>query len=409
MRKNTERVAWIVLLTSFFACIGLAVAVPLSIRWYILNASIKQNVTIEVQRPPLSVTLPGLSEPVAIAEDRDNILERTTVVTEEATDGRIVMYAPQADDPAIIATVRLYYNTEVVLSSARSPRFPASRLPHRVALEIEAGRVRINVSNDDGRSTIVEVHTHHGTATLTEGSYEVKVNEVTTEVTVRDGQTEVVNNAGHVMPLGQAERAITDDEQIAGPLPAARNLIVNGDFEDPLEKGWTSYSEQTDPEQPPGSVNPITDAGREAVNFYCSGNNHTEVGIRQEINYDVRDFTSLELLLDTRIIYQNILGFGGCGYLSSECPIIVLIDYKDIYGTDRQWRHGFYTGEPDPEWPLYPWTEQIPLGNWRTYETGNLMDELADASPATIKSITIYASGHSFNVIVTAVELWVQE
>lgn len=409
MKRNPERLAWIVLLASFFICVSLTIAVPLGVRWYILNARIRQKVTLEVQRPPLSVTLAGRGEPVAIAEDRNDIPERTTIVTKESTDGRIVMYAPQADDPAIITTVKLYYNTEVVLSSARSPRFPASRLPHKVALEIKAGRVRINVSSDDGRATVAEVHTPYGTVALTEGSYEVKVNETTTEVTVRAGQANVVNNAEQAMPLSQAERAIVDDEQIVGPLPAARNLIINGDFQAPLEKGWISYGEQTDPEQPLGSVNIVTDAGQEVANFYRNGSNHAEVGVRQEINYDVRDFTSLELDLAVRIIYQNISGFGGCGYLSSECPIIIRIDYKDIYDNDRYWLYGFYTGEPAPDWPLYPWTEQVSLGNWRTYESGNLIEELADAPPAIVKSLTIYASGHSFNAMVTEVELWAQE
>ena len=222
-------------------------------------------------------------------------------------------------------------------------------------------------------------------------------------------QADVVNDAEQVKSLGPAERVTMDSEQIIGPLPAARNLIINGDFQAPLENGWSSYSEQTAPEQPPARVSIITDEGRKVVNFYRDGSNHAEVGIRQEINYDVRDFTALELHLAVRIIHQNILGFGGCGYLSSECPIIVRVDYKDVWGTDRYWLHGFYTGEPASDWPLEPWTEQIPLGNWQTYDSGNLMEELAEAPPASIKQLTIYASGHSFNAMVTEVELLAQE
>jgi len=409
MRNNPERLAWVVLLTSFFICIGLTVAVPLGIRHYILHAHVGQDVTLEVQRGPLRVTLAGRGEPVAIDEERDGIPDRTIVAT-DATAGRLVTHAPREDSP-VIATVQLYDNTEVMLSSARSPRFPASRLPHVVTLEVMAGRVRIGVSNDDGRSTVVSVHTPHGTATLTEGSYEFKVTGTTMETTVRNGQAKVTSNAEHIMPLGPAQRAIIgiDNEQFIGPLPAARDLIINGDYQAPLKNGWISYSEQTDPQQPPGSVSIITDAGREVVSLYRSGINHAEVGIRQEINYDVRDFTSLELHLAIRVVHQDIAGFGGCGYLSSECPIIVLLDYEDIHGTDQQWRHGFYTGEPAPDWLLYPWTEQVSLGNWQTYDSGNLMEKLVDTPPAFIKSLTIYASGHSFHAMVTEVDLLAQE
>ena len=79
MRRNPERLAWAVLLTSFFICIGLTVAVPLGIRYYASHAHIEQNVTLQVQRGPLRVTLAGRGEPVAIAEDRDDIPERTIV------------------------------------------------------------------------------------------------------------------------------------------------------------------------------------------------------------------------------------------------------------------------------------------------------------------------------------------
>jgi hypothetical protein len=412
MRGNPERLAWIVLLASFFTCIGLTVAVPLGTRYYILHARVSQNVALEVQRAPLRVTLAGRGEPVAIDEQRDDIPERTIVAT-DATAGRLVMHAPQPEHP-VIAIVQLYDNTEVVLSSARSPGFAASRLPHEVVLAVSAGRVRISVSNASDRPTVVEVHTPHGAATLAEGSYEVKVNGTAMETTVRNGQAEVASNANAVMPLGPAERAIVRGEpadgQIVAPLPAARDLLANSDFQAPLDDGWTSYSDQTDPEQPAGSVSIVTDAGREVVDFYRSGSNHAEVGIRQEINnYDVRDFTWLEIHLAVNIISQDIAGFGGCGYLGSECPIIVRLDYKDIYGTDREWLHGFYTGEPADDWPINWWAEQVQPGSWQTYDSGNLMEELSETPPAVIKRLTIYASGHSFHAMVTDVDLLAQE
>ena len=407
MRDNRERVAWAILLASFFTCIGLAVAVPLGIRHFILHASVPQAVTLEVQRGPLRARLAGRGQPVAIDEKRDDVPEGTIVAT-DATAGRLVMYAPQAEGP-VIATVQLYDNTQTELSSARSPRFSTSRLPHRVKLGATAGRVRISVSNGKERPSVVEVETPHGTATLWEGSYEVKINGAATEVTVRDGQATVSSISGRVISLGPAERAAIDDEHVVGPLSAARDLIVNSDFQAALENGWTSYSQQTDPQQPPGTVSVVTDEGREVVAFSRDGSNHAEVGIRQEINYDVRDFTSLELHLALRIIDQNITGFGGCGYLGSECPIIVRVDYKDIYGTDRQWLHGFYTGTPADDWLINWWAEEVQLGNWQTYDSGNLMEELSDTPPASIKSLTIYASGHSFNAMVTELDLLAQE
>jgi len=410
MRKNPERMAWIVLLASFFTCISLVVAVPLGIRSYILHTMVPQNVTLEVQRGPLGVTLAGRGQPVAVDDQRDDIPERSILAT-YATAGRLVMHVP-GDENSIVATIQLYDDTEVVLVAARSPRFAASRLPHQVTLDVKTGRVRINASHDlDGRSTVVKVQTPQGVATLSEGSYEVKVNGTTTETTVRNGEAEIASQGGQVVQLGHSERAIIDSGQyggqIVGPLPAARDLIVNGDFQGALESGWATYNQQD--EDPPGTVSIVTDEGREVASFYRSGSNHAEVGIRQSVNYDVRDFESLELHMAVQIVDENIVGYGGCGTLSSECPIIVFIEYKDIYGTDRQWLHGFYIGEPAPDWSLYPWTEQIPQGKWHTYESGNLVEELADAPPAIIREVTIYASGHSFHAMVTEVDLLAQE
>ena len=149
MRDNPERLAWVILLASFFACIGLVVATPLGLRQYVLHARIVQHVTLEVQQGPLRATLAGRGAPVAIDEDREDIPERTVVAT-DATAGRLVMRAPQADGP-VLATVQLYDNTETSLSSARSPRFPASQLPHQVVLDVGAGRLRINVYDSNER------------------------------------------------------------------------------------------------------------------------------------------------------------------------------------------------------------------------------------------------------------------
>jgi hypothetical protein len=285
-------------------------------------------------------------------------------------------------------------------------------LPHEIALEMEAGRMRINVLGDSDRSTIVEVQTVHGSITLREGSYEVKINSET-EVTVRYGQADVTSRAGNRLLLGPRERALLSAERVDGPLPAARNLIVNGDFEEPLGSMWSIYLDQADPKQPPGTVDIVTasvgNEERPVAKFYRNAVNHAEVGIRQDIDYDVRDFTSLELHMAVRIVSENILGLGGCGWVGSECPIIVRLEYKDTQGTDHEWLHGFYIGEPADGWPILGWHERLQPETWQPYSSGNLMEELFETPPALVKAVSIYASGHSFDATVTEVELLAQE
>ncbi len=410
MRRNPERLAWIVLLLSFFTCMGLVVAVPLGIRWYVLNASVRQEVALEVQQPPLSVTLAGRGEPVAIAQDRDDIPERTVVDT-DATSGRLVMYAPQ-DDPVIIATVQLYHDTEVVLSSARSPRFPASSLPHKVVLEMRTGHVRISVPGHQERPTVVEVHTTHGAATLTEGNYEVKVN-TTTEVTVRDGQADVISN-GLVVRLGPAERATISDERIVGPRPAARNLITNGDFQVSLEDNWESYNKGIEIEgEPEGQVQWTEIENQPAVVIEREGEGHAETGISQQLDADIRDFDFLQLYLLLRIEEHNV---PVCGTYGSECPVMVRIDYRDAYGANREWLQGFYwlldtstPGNPSVCVRCSTRNEHIRVSEdiWYPYLSPNLIPLLSQdgQAPTLIKSITVYASGHTYSSAIAEIEL----
>jgi hypothetical protein len=346
----------------------------------------------------------GRGAAIAIAERYDDVSART-VVTTDLAQGRLIFQAPQEDAP-VVASVQIYDNTEVSLTSARSPRFAISQLPHQVALQVESGRVRINVTNTEERPTVADVVTPHGHIQLKEGSYEVKVNAAS-EVSVRSGQADIHSNDA-IMSLEPSERAIIGGDLINGPLPATRNLVKNGDFQAGLD-GWATYGEQTDPEQPLGEIGIVTNEGREVAQLVREGTNHAEIGIRQEIVYDVRDFSSVELHLAVRIIEESIAGFGGCGYLGSECPIIVRLEYRDVQGSDRVWLHGFYIGEPAPEWLTHGWAEQVQPANWQSYDSGNLMEELADTPPALIRRLTIYASGHSFDVMVTEVEILAQE
>ncbi|NLE43437.1 MAG: FecR domain-containing protein [Chloroflexi bacterium] len=403
MRDNPERLAWIILLVSFFTCVSSALAVPLGARSIILYANVRQTVTLDVQRPPLRVTMGGRGAPVAI--DQSSEIPERSIIATDTTAGRLVFQV--ADQDLTVASVQIYDNTQIEVISARSPRYNSSPLPHKVTIAVTEGRARINVADDDLRPIEAEVETPHCTLMLVEGSYEVKVNNAETEITVRNGQAAVSTDDGQSLPLGPAQRAFVDGVRIEGPLPSSRNLVENGDFETPFEGTWTAYHGEK--QEPPATVEIVTNEGTEAARFHRLGTNHAEVGIYQDIDYDVRDFAYLELRMNVQVVEENIAGFGGCGTLSSECPIAARIEYKDIYGTDREWLQGFYIDEPAPDWLIYPWTQQIPAQNWQSYDSGNLMEALTDTPPAIIKRVTLYASGHTFDAMVREVELLAEE
>ena len=418
MRDNPERLAWVVLLTSFFVCLGLGALIPLGGRWYLINASVEQNVTLEVQSEALGVTSAGRGKPEYVSENLDEVPERTIVTTESTALGRFVVRPPQTNGP-IIATVQLYGNTEVTLEKASSPRFSTSHLPHQVTLEVRAGWVRISVSRDDSRPTVVEIKTPHGAATLTEGSYDVRVNS-TTEITVQHGQAEVSKDA-RTVPLTPGERIVVSDEQVNDPQPVARNLITDSDFMNPLGETWFSYNKDIErDDQPAGQVQRSEIEERSVVTIEREGIGHAETGITQTLGADVSGLRSLQLrlLLRTTGHAAREHDIPVCGSEGSECPVMVRINYQDAYGADREWLQGFYWQldsdedvQPNPLICTVCATRnehiQVQRDAWHPYFSPNLIPQLSQegSPPATIKAITIYASGHTYYSMIGEVSL----
>ena len=404
MIRTRERFACLTLLVSFLLCIGTAIGTPLGVRYFLRNARVDQKVTLEQQRGTPRMQRGGQGEIIALVGVAVGVT-RGTVVTTGATDqGALTLYDP-GDEPIVLSQVQIYADSAVTLLRARSPRFNASPLTHEVALSVTEGRVRISVAPAGGRPTIVELQTPHLTASLNEGSYEVRVHSNFSELAVRDGDAQVTALNEETVDLGPSQRTIAQSESTTlRVLSAERNLLTNGQFQPPISDSWEVYQRDIQ-QEPAGTVEATTLEGRSVARLHRSGFGHVEIGIRQSIEYDVRDFASLVFHLNVQIRSQSLTG---CGSLGSECPIMVRIDYKDTSGTDRVWYHGFYSAEATPSNLTPEWDEQIPAGTWFAFDSGNLI-ELFQEPPALIKTVTLYASGHSFDAFITDVELLAQE
>ncbi len=415
MTDNRERLAWAIVLISFALCLTSAISLPLGVRAYLRNARTGLDILLEPQQGTPRMQPRGSGQVIALIGPTWDVPASTVITTDNVSEGLLTLYAP-GPEPAAVAWIKLYRNTEALLIAARSPRFALSPLPHQVILEVRPpsaangesdteGRVRISVAPAGGRDTVAELHTPHLTAVLREGSYEVRVRAAFSELSVREGNAQVQSLGGSAITLESSQRTIAYNSTAPlEALPGERNLLRNGSFSQPLGEGWEVYSQGVQ-QGLAGTVTETSVAGRPAARFYRQGIGHAEVGIVQRIHYDVRDFTSLVLHLSVQVRGQSL---PGCGSLGSECPIIVRLDYEDIYGTDRQWYYGFYSVEHVPPDLIQPWEELVPTGTWVTFDSGNLIEDL-EAPPAVIQSVTIYASGHSFEALVTEVELLAQE
>jgi hypothetical protein len=393
MGMTSERKAWITLLSAFSIFCILLVSIPLGIRWYLLTTTKAEGTQLEVINGTILVNAPGQPSPSGIT-DVAQVAEKAEAKTDETSWGILSFF----DDSSAV----MYSETELQIIDTRSPQFQLSNQADLITLLVNGGRVRLAVASENEHGRIFEVDTPHATVRLEEGSYSVEVSNQETEIAVREGQA-IVSGSGGVREVNRGERTnVLLGQPPANPVPAARDLIVNGNFREGLDR-WSVYNEQgVDGGVVNGQAEVVTTSDRSAVRLARMGEdgNHCETGIIQDMNRDVRDFNSLKLHADVQLLYQSL---SGGGYLSSEFPIILRIDYKDQYGIDRFWTHGFYY-QNESNFPVQNGT-QMPRYRWYPYETDNLMDELGDLKPTWITSVRIYASGWNYQSMVSEVGL----
>jgi hypothetical protein len=400
LRSNPERLAWTVLSIAFATFCLLATGIPLGIRWYLINATQVHKTSLAAVRGTVQVQEPNATVPIAVTATKDDVPEGATITTDANSQAYLEFFEN--------STLHLYNKTQVVIHKTRSPRFDLSSKPDTISLELTAGRVRIGVAPSTKHALNFVVLSPHATVELEAGgSYSAEVSTEEFHITVRDGRAKVTA-MGKMVELERGERTIVEiGREPMGPLPAERDLIVNGDFKEPLTVGWRVYHYQVDEKEVGGKAEIIATGDRYAVRFWRMGKatNHAETGIIQAINKDVHDISSLTVHISVKLLDQSL---PGGGMLSSEFPIIVRLDYKDINGNDNFWTHGFYFKDPIENWPIIN-GEKIPRLVWYPYESPNLMEELRDVKPAIITSIRIYASGWDYQSMVSQVQLLAKE
>ena len=399
LKKNPQRLAWIILSIAFATFWFLVVSIPLGIRWYVINATQVHETSLAPVRGTVKVQEPDADRPFAVTDAKDDVPEGSIITTDATSQAFLEFFED--------STLHLYNKTQVIIQKTQSPRFGLSSKPNTIVLEVTGGRVRIGVAPSMESPLNFQVQTPHAAVELEEdGSYSVEVSSEEFHLTVRDGRAKVTA-MGKMVELGQGERTTVEiGREPLGPLPAERDLIVNGDFKEPLTVGWRDYHSQVDPDEVSGKAEVLVVGDRQAVRFWRMGKaaNHGETGIIQVIDKDVRDFTSLELYISVRLLDQSL---PGAGYLSSEFPVMVRLDYKDINGNDAFWTRGFYFKDPIENWQILD-GEKIPHFVWYPYESPNLMEEL-DVKPAFITSIRIYASGWDYQSMASQVQLLAKE
>jgi hypothetical protein len=399
MTKDAQRVAWLVLLCAFSIFCLLSVSAPLSIRWYITNATVSREANLESITGTVLVWQPRATTPIGITGSAP-VPEGSIVRTDSSSRAFLTFF----DN----STATLSFDTEATLAAMRSRRFSRSSKADSLLLNIARGQVNIGVALPVQGPLEFQAVSPHMTALLKEGSYSLKVTSDSSRIIVHLGTAQVTAQGGTVN-LEQRERTtVRRGGEPAEPVAAAQNLLVNGSFEQDLSEGWRVHNEQGgDGGEVDGEVSVVelADTNSRAVRFFRagSGGNHCETVITQDLNEEISDLvTSIGLYLRVRLVNQSL---SGGGYLSSEYPVMVRLEYEDVYGSETHWTHGFYYQNEDGNPTMYG--ERIAHNVWFDYGSGNLLETIYPR-PARIKSLLIYASGWDYESMVSDVSLVVE-
>jgi len=400
--RRPERAAWLVLWGAFCAFLVLCAVVPWGVQYYLEHATTPQLATLEVIGGTVRVREPGTAAPIAVTKTVQ-LPEGTAIETDENSRGILTFLDG--------STTILFPSTQIFLRQMRVATFPWGVEPLSISLDQTRGRIRVGAAqqvpqgSETPRPRVFQVSTSQLVTTLTEGSYAIEISSDTTQVAVRDG-TATVTAQSRTVKVGRSQRTLArQSEAPLAPMSAAQDLIVNGDFMDPRSRGWNDQIEiPNTPGAPVGRLsNPLLD-NRATLRIERTGSNQTSAiaGILQPINREVSDYRSLRLQADLHVQYHNL---SGGGILSSEYPLILRLKYRDVYGSEAEWVHGFYvqnvTNNPTHNGEL------VALGVWIPYESGNLLETL-DPRPFFITSLQIYASGWDYDSYVTGIRLIVE-
>lgn len=424
LRTNPNGVAWTIVIVSFAVFLGLASGVVYGGYWWLTESTVDQEIaltgqSVQVQRPnrtqfEVNVT----SVPV---------MSRVATDNELTNQGQLAFLSRDAGGSgggqAPLAVVTLFENTSVEILTAVVPRFPSMNSnPNLIVLRVSNGRLRITTSLSPERTTLVRIVSASGALGTVEvsqpgSSVSVEVGAARIRTTVREGGAMMLGANGQLPLTSDESGEIRADGRIDGPTKNEQNLVVNGDFALPLVNTWSISAPTPGSGDRPAEVRLTTSSsGLPAVRFLGRSYDYNEARIVQDLNINVRDFTSMRLQVDVLIHSQDLFN---CGDKGTECPIMLRMIYLDADGNQQQWIQGFYVLYSPTVGKTYcadcalprPEHEQLRPGEWTNWQSPELLGFLRSVNRpmSVLLRLEVAASGHNFDSEISQIQLLATE
>ena len=204
---SRQRLAWAILIGSFFVCMLIGVSVPLSANAYIRNATRDLIITVQANKGTVGIDDESGVRRAVIAGENEELVESGSSILTDAT-ATALLYIASPDEANLLARLTIDGNSTVRLERATAPRFNWSSSENTADYELESGRLRVSLLEPEGDIPItLNFTTPQGNVTIDEpGQYAVEVNNQATQVNVQEGMADVLAQ-GEILMLEAGERA----------------------------------------------------------------------------------------------------------------------------------------------------------------------------------------------------------
>lgn len=108
MRENPERLAWTVLLASFAVFLVLSISLPLTLRYWVEHATVRQNAVLDPTQGTILLYPPRSLEPIAISELRDQVAEGSIVEAGEGPTQATVRLISEGENDFALGSLQLF-------------------------------------------------------------------------------------------------------------------------------------------------------------------------------------------------------------------------------------------------------------------------------------------------------------
>lgn len=429
-----ERVAWTVLLVAFVCFCVLTIGIVFGVYQFLFQSAVALPVSLEVSKGTVGITGADLIE--AVERDQRNLTDTATSISTDALSQATIQIHNLTDgdaQPSLLAAVTLRGNTVLTFDYANTPRFDWSQLPQRIQFTSLRGALDILVAGVGVRSLQMDIYSNEPSGggvhvqLLSKGRYRLSASEDEVRLLSLSGQGTArflddpgsprSARAGQELVMRLGSRSVIQQERIQNVLDNPTFSLIEPAVEGADSTGAPpSWECAAPPDQTPqGTYSLVEFEGRQGMRLRRVNNARTNGEVRCTQVFpgglDVSGFDTMRILTTFSPENQSL---SVCGSLASECILMLRIDYRDAYENHGSWLRGFYYAEDVTGAARKTCASCIQdhihtrQAVWYTFDSDNLLNLIAEEiRPFRIDSVTFYASGHQFDIVVGEVILLV--